>query len=164
MSVDRQTASSEREPAVAMRNRPVDSVMVNVVVRPVVASLQLMAAYVLVHGHYSPGGGFQSGVLLAAAVFLLDFVPRTERGGFLSVSERGAAILASAGVLGATVVGLVPMAYGSPFLDYAALPFGMEPAATRSLGILLFEVGITFAVMGVILSIFHSLNAEDVGP
>jgi multicomponent Na+:H+ antiporter subunit B len=162
MSVDRQGA--ERESVVGARNRPVDSLMVNVVLRPLVASLQLMAAYVLVHGHYSPGGGFQSGVLLAAAVFLLDFVPRTERAGFLTLSERGAAIMASAGVLGATVVGLVPMAYGSSFLDYAALPFGMDPAPTRSLGILLFEVGITFAVTGVILSIFHSLNAEDLEP
>lgn len=32
--------------------------------------LMLIGAYIIVHGHISPGGGFQGGVILAAAFFL----------------------------------------------------------------------------------------------
>jgi multicomponent Na+:H+ antiporter subunit B len=32
--------------------------------------MQLFAFYVLLHGHYSPGGGFQAGILLGASMIL----------------------------------------------------------------------------------------------
>ena len=33
--------------------------------------IQLFALYVIVHGHYGPGGGFQGGGILAASIILL---------------------------------------------------------------------------------------------
>lgn len=145
-----------------MNGRRLDSVMMHVLLRPLVAMLQLFGVYVLMHGHYSPGGGFQAGVLLASSMLLPIVVHGDDPPRFLVIRERGAAVMASAGVLLATVVGAVPLALGRPFLDYAALPLGLEPAAARSLGILLLEVGITLGVMGVILSIYYSLHEEDV--
>ena len=33
--------------------------------------IQLFALYVIVHGHYGPGGGFQGGAMLAASIIFL---------------------------------------------------------------------------------------------
>ncbi|HMS17523.1 MAG TPA: MnhB domain-containing protein, partial [Planctomycetota bacterium] len=33
--------------------------------------IMLFGLYVIAHGHYSPGGGFQGGALLAASVLLV---------------------------------------------------------------------------------------------
>ena len=38
-----------------------DSVIVHVVTRVMVPLIQIFALYVIFHGHYSPGGGFQGG-------------------------------------------------------------------------------------------------------
>jgi multisubunit Na+/H+ antiporter MnhB subunit len=39
--------------------------------RLVVPFIQLFALYVVFHGHYSPGGGFQGGAMLAASFLLI---------------------------------------------------------------------------------------------
>ena len=38
----------------------------------------LFGLYIIVHGHYSPGGGFQGGTMLAASVILLRLVLGSE--------------------------------------------------------------------------------------
>ena len=50
--------------------RPHDSVIVHTLARVFTPIIQLFALYVLVHGHHSPGGGFQAGTLFAASVIL----------------------------------------------------------------------------------------------
>lgn len=142
---------------------PLDSVLMRVLLRPLVAALQLFAVYVYLHGHYSPGGGFQAGVLLACAVIL----PLLVHGGaavqlYTILPERGAAAMASAGVLVFAIVGMIPMLTGHTLMDYAALPLGMSVAKTRSMGILLVELGVTLTVMGVIVSIYYSLFGTEI--
>ena len=48
-----------------------DSVVVTTVLRLLIPVAQLFALYVLAHGHESPGGGFQAGVILGATYILL---------------------------------------------------------------------------------------------
>jgi len=48
-----------------------DSVIVITFVRILLPFAQLFALYVLGHGHHSPGGGFQAGVILAAGYVLV---------------------------------------------------------------------------------------------
>ena len=48
-----------------------DSPVVTSFVRVLVPISQLFGLYVLVHGHESPGGGFQAGVILAASYIVL---------------------------------------------------------------------------------------------
>jgi multisubunit Na+/H+ antiporter MnhB subunit len=48
-----------------------DSVIVQTMVRLLVPWIRIYALYVLFHGHYSPGGGFQAGVIMAASYVLL---------------------------------------------------------------------------------------------
>lgn len=123
---------------------------------PLIAALQLFAVYVLLHGHYSPGGGFVAGVLFAASMILPRLTSGRQRGPF-ALSPRGAAVLSASGIVLFAAIGVAPMLVGSPMLDYGVLPLAEKEAYRRSLGILLIEVGVTMAVAGAMLSIFYAL-------
>lgn len=135
------------------------SVILRTLLGPLIVALQVFMLYVVVHGHYSPGGAFQGGTLLACSLLLPLLSGRTE--GFLVISPRAAITMAAAGVLVFTGTGIIAMLSGGAFLDYAALPFGaMTPAARQSLGILIVEAGVTLAVAGSLVSIYYSLDRE----
>jgi multicomponent Na+:H+ antiporter subunit B len=139
--------------------RPFDSLMLRTLTGPIVASLQLFAIYVLFHGHYSPGGGFPAGILLAASVILPQLVAgRDASRGTLSL--RAAVTLTAAGVLIYALVGVAPLALGGTMLDYARLPLGELAADRRSIGILLVEAGVTLGVAGSMVTIFYGLVGE----
>lgn len=123
--------------------------------------IMLFAFYVIFHGHYSPGGGFQGGTMLAAAVILI----RLAAGGDIAQLQfpRTLALpLGAAGVLIYFGTGVAAMLGGGQFLDYAHLPFSGAAAALRSLGILLVEIGVGLAVVGILVSIYDNiLEAEE---
>jgi multicomponent Na+:H+ antiporter subunit B len=139
--------------------RPLESVMLRTMLGPLVSSLQIFAAYVLVHGHYSPGGGFQAGVVLGAAFVLpLLVLGRDARAqGYLTLTRGQATSLSAIGVLIFALVATAPMFFGQPFLDYSALPIAAQAAARRSLGILIIELGVTLGVAGAVVAIFRGL-------
>ena len=139
--------------------RPYNSVMLDVLLKPLVAVIQLFALYVLMHGHYSPGGGFQAGVLFACSM-ILPILVRGERESLLVLSPKGSIILAAIGVMIYASVGIAAVFFGGAVLDYAMLPLAQEPAARRSLGILLIEVGVTLGVAGAVMSIFYALYED----
>lgn len=149
-------------------NEAFDSVLLRVLLGPIVAALQLFALYVVVHGHYSPGGGFQAGVLLACSAIL----PRLVHGagahqrGFLTLSQTQALALSAMGVMVFTMIGMLSLVFQSPMLDYDALPLpqAVGSAERHSLGILGIEVGVMFAVAGAAIAIFHTLHEDDVRP
>ncbi|HEX5816148.1 MAG TPA: MnhB domain-containing protein, partial [Methylomirabilota bacterium] len=98
-----------------------DSVVVVTFVRALLPVVQIFALYVLVYGHYGPGGGFQAGVMLGAAYILLALAlgrEAFER----RVNEPACLALAAAGVLVYVVTGVAGLAGGAPFLDYSVLP------------------------------------------
>jgi multicomponent Na+:H+ antiporter subunit B len=139
--------------------RPFDSLMLRTLLGPLVAAMQLFAFYILLHGHYSPGGGFQAGILLGASMIL----PRLALGrpsGRFALTAGGAGVLTAVGVLIFAGIGAAAMLYGRPMLDYGVLPLGSDIAARRSLAILLIEVGVTLAVAGAMLSIFYALSGK----
>lgn len=139
---------------------PFHSVILRTLLTPLVAALQLFAVYVVLHGHYSPGGGFQGGVLLGASL-ILPLLSRGRIHRLMLLSGRGAAVTAVTGIFIFTAFGWLPMMFGSPMLDYSGLPLlGMDVAGKRSLGILGIEIGVTLAVAGAVVSIFYSLHAE----
>lgn len=120
--------------------------------------------YVIFHGHYSPGGGFQGGALLAASLLLVR-VSGGRRISRRQLQEFATTPLAISGVLIYFLTGLTAMLYGGMFLDYSKLPFpGMETAYIRYYGILIIEVGIGLAVMAILVMIFDNLvKGEDYG-
>ena len=120
--------------------------------------------YVIIHGHYSPGGGFQGGALLAASILLIR-VAGGKQIAKLQIQEFATTPLAIIGVLIYFLTGLVAMITGGYFLDYGQLPIpGMDPAYLRYTGILIIEVGIGLAVMAILVMIYDNLvRGEDYG-
>jgi multicomponent Na+:H+ antiporter subunit B len=137
--------------------RPFDSLMLRTVLPSLLAAIQLFAVYLLLHGHYSPGGGFVAGVLFAAS-FILPRLTFGQPKGRLALSPQRAAIMAVVGIIIFAAIGVAPMLVGAPMLDYSVLPIADTSYYRRSMGILLIEVGVTMAVAGAMLSIFYALS------
>jgi multicomponent Na+:H+ antiporter subunit B len=124
--------------------------------------IMMFGLYVIFHGHYSPGGGFQGGALLAASVLLIRVAGGKEIAK-LQIQEFATTPLAIVGVLIYFVTGLAAMISGGYFLDYSELPIpGMEAAWLRYTGILIIEIGIGAAVMAILIMIYDNMiRGED---
>lgn len=137
-----------------------DSIVVQTFVRLLTPLAQLFALYVLAHGHESPGGGFQAGVILAATYILIALAlgrETFER----RADERLWLGLASLGVLIYVATGIVGMLYGGTFLDYAALPLPVPAATARYFGILFIEIGVMLAVAATLTLLFARLADRE---
>jgi multicomponent Na+:H+ antiporter subunit B len=140
--------------------RPFTSPMLRLLMALLRGAIQLFAVYVVLHGHYAPGGGFVAGTLFAASMILPRLAAGTQQARY-TLSPRGALVLSSAGILLFAAVGAASMLFGSTLLDYAALPIADTAAERRSLAVLLVELGVTMAVAGAMLSIFLSLAGDE---
>ncbi|MFH1982126.1 MAG: Na(+)/H(+) antiporter subunit B [Pseudomonadota bacterium] len=135
-------------------------VIIKTACRLVIPFIQLFALYVIAHGHYSPGGGFQGGVIYGAAIIL--FALSTDLRSTLEViGEKMTAIFASTGVLIYAGTGLLCALLGGPFLNYGNLAgvLGVDPVMARSHGILIVETGVGLAVMAVMVSLYYTLSS-----
>lgn len=126
--------------------------------RLIVPFAQIFALYVIAHGHHSPGGGFQGGVILGAAtiLFAVAFSLRAAMG---RIGERKTALLSTWGVFMYAFTGLLSLFLGLNYLDYgalAALP-GVGPVSARSYGVLIVEIGVGLAVMAVMVMLYYNL-------
>lgn len=133
------------------------SPIVRVTCRAVAQIIQVFAIYVIFHGHYSPGGGFQGGALLAASIILLRIADGAE--GSAAEFPPGLALpLGAIGVMMFAGVGLIDLLAGGRFLQYEYTPLpGMTPAQIHYWGILVVEVGVGLAVMSILVAIFDRL-------
>ena len=102
-----------------VQNEQPTSLVIKVAARFMVPFIQLFGLYVVAHGHHSPGGGFQGGVILGASLILIamsydiQFVQR-----YLSMNRMIS--LAALGVFIFAGWGLGPVFLGHSFLDYSA--------------------------------------------
>lgn len=81
--------------------------------------IALFAAYIVVHGHLGPGGGFQGGAVAASCILLLVLAKPEYRVKFarLSVLESLAGLLI-------VLVGIAGIVFSGGFLDNRVLPLG----------------------------------------
>ncbi len=117
----------------------------------------LFALYVQFHGEYSPGGGFQAGALLAAAMILYSLL----EGQDAAIAVIPPAVLQAMAAGGALLfggVGIVTMLMGGNFLEYDVLLD--NPVKAQQLGILVIEAGVGITVAGVLMSIYHAFAAR----
>lgn len=126
--------------------------------RMIVPFSMIFALYVIAHGHHSPGGGFQGGVILGASVILYA-ISHNLRSSLMRISERLAAFFCGLGVFIYAGTGLVCSLYGANYLDYAALSqfLGVDPVTARSHGILMVEIGVGISVMAVMIHLYYNL-------
>jgi multicomponent Na+:H+ antiporter subunit B len=126
--------------------------VLRVVAKMMIPFVLLFALYVQFHGDFGPGGGFQAGVITAAAVIFYAIIfglPETRRlvPDWIVESMVGLGVLVYAGV------GVAGILLGGNYLDYFVL--GSDPVAGQHRGIFWVEVGVAITVSGVMLKIFY---------
>lgn len=135
-----------------MKNNPI----MRVVARWNIPFMFVYAMYTQVHGEIGPGGGFQAGVIMAAAFILYGMVfggddmrrvlPR-------KVTDFGAAL----GVLIYAGTGLFCMLMGYNFLDYVAI-WPSNPGGAEPWGMVSVEWGVGITVGSVMVTIFNEIT------
>lgn len=123
------------------------------------ALMILFSVFVLLRGHNEPGGGFIGGLIAASAFAIYGIA-------YGVAAVRRAIIfhpmsIAGAGLLLATVSGLISAFAGVPFMTglwiYPSL-FGVEvPLAT----VMSFDIGVYLVVVGAITSIALALEERE---
>lgn len=126
--------------------------ILRVIAKLMIGPIMLFALYVQFHGDFGPGGGFQAGVIFAAALILYGLVfDLTALRRFASLE-----LLCSVMALGWLLyigVGFATMLLGGRFLDYDFL--AADPVAGQHIGILLIELGVGITVAATMLIIFE---------
>ena len=135
------------------------SVVLDTFFRYMIPFVFVFGIYVLIHGEYSPGGGFQAGALLAFAVVLTRIVQ--DEYCVIDMSGKTAFLFAAAGSLIFALIGIGAVFFGGNVLDYGAYPINLPPMELRPLGIVGIEVGVTLTVAGVIISIYDAFTRKD---
>jgi multicomponent Na+:H+ antiporter subunit B len=139
-------------------------VIVKTLARVLAPFIMVYALYVIMHGHHSPGGGFQGGVILAASFVLLAISHGLDKIRD-RLPETVASILSGVGVFIYGGIGLLCLFLGGNYLDYGKLSkiLSVVPAQARSLGILGVEIGVALAVMSVMcIIVFTIFTSEDI--
>ena len=134
--------------------------VLKVVTKIMVGFIILFALYVQFHGDYSPGGGFQAGVIFAAAFILYGLVMGLENVQRV-LPPWIAHKLMALGVVIYTLVGIFSFFVGFSFLDYGALT-PSHPEHGQHYGILLVELGVGITVAGVVISVYYAFASRSV--
>ncbi len=110
----------------------------------------ILSAWLLLRGHYQPGGGFIAGLVGGIAVVLQFLVNGT--GGLRRVQFLRASQLIAIGLTVAVLVGLLGLVLSGSFLDPVSisvpLPAGRELSLSSSL---VFDVGVYLIVVALVL-------------
>lgn len=131
--------------------------ILRVVSKMLIPPILLFALYVQFHGDYGPGGGFQAGVIFAAAIILYAMLFGLDTARKV-VNEGYVRLLAAVGVLIYGGVGVVSMLNGGNFLNYNLL--SDDPIHGQHLGILLVELGVGITVTSVMIIIFFTFSGR----
>ena len=126
--------------------------ILRVIAKLLIPFILLFALYVQFHGDFGPGGGFQAGVILAAAVVFYGLIYGLADARKL-VPEPLVESMMAVGVLLYGGVGVAGLLLGGNYLDYFVLDADSVHGQHR--GIFWVEAGVAITVSGVMLKIFY---------
>jgi len=136
------------------------SIILDTSFRVLVPFTLVYGIYVLVHGEYSPGGGFQAGALLAVGVVLARLVQGRDAG--FNIKGTTALIIAGLGTLLYGAIGFSTILFGGNFLEYERFPIQLHHSSElHALGMLGIEIGVTICVMATIIGILDALTGGE---
>ena len=141
---------------------PYNMFIVRVACRLMTPFMQLFGLYVLAHGHYSPGGGFQGGVILGASFILLALAFDSNEA-LKKYSEKWIILTGAIGVLIFAGTGLISLFGKKMFLDYSILQYilpATDSVMARSHAMLIVEIGVCFTVMAGMIGIFLHMSSQ----
>ncbi len=128
-----------------------NSMIINLLSKFVFPILLIFGFYVHSHGDYTPGGGFQAGVIFACALCLYYFINLDV--GFKMAKEGVLTITSLVGFVFYTGFGFVGLFFTGNFLDYSFLPV----AHPNAIGVFIVELGIAMVVFAGVGRIFTTL-------
>ena len=137
-----------------------DYLVLRDIAKLMIAFMVVFALYVQFHGDFGPGGGFQAGVITAAAIVFYAIIfglPAARK----VVPDRLAETMVAAGVLLYAGVGFAGLVLGGNYLDYFVL--GADPVDGQHRGIFWIELGVLISVAGVMLKTFYMFAGRDDG-
>jgi len=127
--------------------------ILRIVGKVLIAPIMLFGLYVQFHGDYSPGGGFQAGVIFAAGIILYEMLFGLDAAE-AAVKSGALRFCTALGVLIYGCVGLLSFLSGRNYLDYNGL--ASDPIAGQHYGILLVELGVGITVASTMLIIYFA--------
>ncbi|MCK4240664.1 MAG: cation:proton antiporter [Candidatus Atribacteria bacterium] len=117
----------------------------------------LFGAYIFIHGHLTPGGGFQGGAIIASAFLLMYLGCHNEK----RINETGIIISESLGGLVFVIIGLIGLAAGTHYFLNNFMPKG-EFNTLLSAGIIpIIYIAIGFKVGSELSIIIDQLMEES---
>ena len=115
----------------------------------------LFGAYTFIHGHLTPGGGFQGGAIVASGFLLIYLGCREVR-----ISEKGTKVAESLGGLIFVIMGLFGLAFSGYFL-LNFLPKGIANTLLSGGTIPIIYIAIGFKVGSELAGIIDNLMEES---
>ena len=135
--------------------------VLRVIAKLLIPFMLVFALYVQFHGELGPGGGFQAGVIIAAAIIfyaLIFGLPSVRK----FVPDALVETMVATGVLIYAGVGVAGLLLGGNYLDYFVLAH--NPVHGQERGIFWIEVGVATTVSGVMLKIFYMFAGRGRDP
>ncbi|QKX01865.1 Na(+)/H(+) antiporter subunit B [Wolbachia endosymbiont of Cruorifilaria tuberocauda] len=127
--------------------------VLNTVTFLMVPFIILFALYIQFHGEYTPGGGFQAGIIIASGIILYSML----FGISTTLKAVPYHVIKFINILGILIyggTGIVTILLGKNFLSYNILL--ANSVSGQKLGIFLVELGVTFTVCCSMLIIYIS--------
>lgn len=137
---------------------PSDTI-IKTVCRILIPFIQIYALYVVAHGDFSPGGGFQGGVIFGASLIMIG-ISTNLKTLIKRINEKFLSIFSAVGVLVYIGIGVMCMVMGGNFLDYSRLSPIFGEHHIRALGMLGVEIGVGIAVTSVMVIIYINIVSE----
>ncbi len=134
-------------------------IILRVVAKMLIPLIAVFALYVQFHGDFGPGGGFQAGVIFAAAIILYALIFGIEAAK-KAVPPSWVRIGMSLGVLIYGGTGVATWVLGGNFLDYTQFAPESTHAAGQHWGIFSVELGVLFTVASAMLAIFYAFASR----
>lgn len=135
--------------------------VLRVIAKLLIPFMLLFALYVQFHGEVGPGGGFQAGVIIAAAIVFYAIIfglPAAQR----LLPDTIVESMVAGGVLLYAAVGVAGIVLGGNYLDYFVLD--SDPVHGQERGIFWIEVGVAVTVSGVMLKVFYMFAGRTRDP
>ena len=134
------------------------SLLLELTARLLFPTMLTFSLYLLLAGHYGPGGGF-SGGLVAGLAFVLRYIAGGRQDVGASVPIRPP-VLVGLGLTIAVLSGLAPVLAGRPVLDAVVRQVDLPVLGHLELATSLFlDIGVYLLLVGVVLDLLRSLGA-----
>lgn len=135
------------------------SILVQVSARYLMPGFLLFSFFLLLRGHDLPGGGFAGGLVGAASFILFGLAMGAKE--LRKILKMDMIWLVGLGLFLAVISGAFSVFLGDPYLQaiWYELPIGQYKIKLSTP--LIFDIGVYFAVIGVVMAIFFSLQEEE---